>query len=233
MDHHHTFDFVEGTLTVPIAPGMFPLLGAAHCLAICLVCNFYSRSNLPSDHQRLLTDPPEIKEYYPDTDTCFGYFDPQSTISMRAALAQLAAYITLEGPYDGVLAYSHGAALAATYIIHQAQLHPTSPPPFKCAIFLSGGIPPDPAALDNHELRLLDPAKDGKPLKLSTAHIWGANDNLYPGTSAILSQLCDDEMRCMSIHEGGHDVPNARANEAVLDAAKAIRRTVDRALTAQ
>ena len=180
-----------------------------------------------------LMNPPEIKPYYPDTDTYFNYFDLQSTTSMRAALAQLATYIALEGPYDGVLAYCHGAAFAATYIIQQAQLHPMSPPPFKCAIFISGGIPVDPFALDEGKIRLLDPAKDGKQLKLPTAHIWGANDKLYPGTSVSLSNLCDEGMRCIFVHEEGHDVPNARAKETVLNAARVIRRTVDRALTVQ
>ncbi|MCJ1263261.1 hypothetical protein MMC22_003131 [Lobaria immixta] len=194
MDHHHTFDFVEGTLIVPIAS--------------------------------------EIKAFYPDADTYFSYFDLQSTASMRTALAQLTTYIALEGPYDGVLAYSHGAVFAATYMIQQAQLHPMSPPPFKCAIFLSGGIPADHLGLERDELRLLDP-KDGKPLKLPTAHIWGANDELYPGTSAILSDLCDEKMRWVFVHEEGHDVPSARAKDAILGAARVIRRMVDMALAAQ
>lgn len=152
---------------------------------------------------------------------------------MRTALAQLATYIALEGPYDGVLAYSHGAAFAATYIIQQAQLHPTLPPPFKCALFLSGGIPLDPLPLDRDEIRRLEPETDGKPLKLPTAHIWGSNDKLYPDTSSVLSKLCDDGMKFVFTHEEGHDIPNARAEGALLGAAQVIRRTVDRVLTAR
>lgn len=152
---------------------------------------------------------------------------------MNTALAQLAGYIALEGPYDGVLAYSHGASLAATYIVQQAQLHPTSPLPFKCAIFLSGGIPADPSALDRNELRLLNPMRDGKPLMLPTAHVWGANDTLYPGTSAVLSELCDEGMKCVFVHDEGHTLPNGKVKEAVLSAARVIRRTVDKALTMQ
>lgn len=180
-----------------------------------------------------LTAGVEIRAYYPETDTYFNYFDYKSTSSMRTALVQLGTYIALEGPYDGVLAYSHGAGLAATYIIQQAQLHPTLPPPFKCAIFLSGGIPVDPLALDRDEVRPLEPAKDGKLLKLPTAHIWGSNDDLYPNTSSVLSKLCDDGMKFVFVHEEGHDIPNARAEKAVLGAVQVIRRTVDRALTAQ
>lgn len=183
--------------------------------------------------QILITDEAEIKGYYPETDTYFDYFDLHSTKSMRTALDQLDAFIAIEGPYDGVLAYSQGAALAATYIIQQAQLHPTTPPSFKCAIFLSGGVPADPSSLAQDVLRLLDPGRDGAVLHLPTSHIWAANDELYPGASATLSKLCNEEMRYEFVHNEGHDVPNARAKEALLGAARAIRRTVDRTLTLQ
>lgn len=179
-----------------------------------------------------LTGKAEIRAFYPEADAYFNYFDHTSTSSMKTALAQLATYLELEGPYDGVLAYSHGAAFAATYMIQQAQLYPTLPPPFKCAIFFSGGIPLDPFALERDEIRRLDPRKDGKPLKLPTAHIWGTNDKLYPDTSSVLSQLCEDGLKFEFVHEEGHDIPNARAEGALLGAAKVIRRTVDRALTA-
>lgn len=234
MDYH-TFDFVEGTVTVPIAPGIY--LSVALPISVRTSLNMY-RLNLFSEYSScrlawaVLTDPSEIKQYYPDEDTYFSYCDLQSPTSLRKALAQLNAFIAVEGPYDGVLAYSHGAAFAATYIIQQSHLHPTSPPAFKCAIFLSGGIPVDPSALEKDELRLLGPG-DGKLLNLPTAHIWGANDELYPGTSLILSKLCDERMRCIFMHEEGHDVPNARAKDAVVGAIRAIRRTVDKGLTVQ
>lgn len=236
MDPYHTFDFVEGTVTVSIAPGMSHSLALHISFSMSLVMSrmrpLLGTRQLPFYFLQSLTELLEIETYYSDTDTYFSYCDLQSTASMRTALAQLDAFIDIEGPYDGVLAYSHGAAFAATYIIQQSQLHPTSPPAFKCAIFLSGGIPVDPSALEKDELRLLSP-KDGKLLKLPTAHIWGANDELYPGTSGVLSELCDEGMRCIFIHKEGHDVPNARAKDAVQGAIRAIRRTVDKGLIVQ
>ncbi|SLM36796.1 Serine hydrolase FSH [Lasallia pustulata] len=194
MDHHHTFDFVEGTIPVPIAP--------------------------------------EIKAYYPETDSYFNYFD-WSPGTMRTALDQLESFIALEGPYDGVIGYSHGGALAATFLIKHSRLHPGAPPPFKCAIFLSGGIPMDPDALEKDEVRPLDGARDGALLALPTANIWGRNDQLWPGTSEVLSGLCEEVARSVFVHDEGHDVPSARAKDAVLGAVKSIRRTVDRALSVQ
>lgn len=173
---------------------------------------------------------PELKGYYPDTDDYFNYFKLGDTQDALRALADLHTYLESEGPYHGVLAYSHGASFVTTYMMQQQLCHPTKPPPFRCAIFLSGGLPADPNALERGHLRLLDPAKDGVPLRLPTSHIWGRNDSLYPGTSETLSALCDPPSRSIFVHDGGHNVPNTKANEDVLGAVRAIRRTIDRAL---
>ncbi|KAF2490387.1 hypothetical protein BU16DRAFT_470549 [Lophium mytilinum] len=167
---------------------------------------------------------PETKSYYPDADAHFNYFDLDSVESMQRALKQLDDYVELEGPYDGVIAYSHGAALVATYIAAHTR------PPFKCAIFISGARPADPTVLQRGELRLLNAEQDGVLLHLPTAHIWGTNDSLYPDTSQYLSQLCDSESRAVFLHEEGHNVPGGKAREAVLGASKAIRRTMDKAM---
>lgn len=176
---------------------------------------------------------PEIKAYYPSSSSYFNYFDFDSTSSARTALVNLATFIALEGPYDVVLAFSHGATLAATYLVQQSRINPAAPLPFKCAVFLSGGSPIDPDALAEDKIRLLNGKTDGQLLKLPTANIWGANDELYPGTSEGLSKLCDEKLRAVFVHEEGHDVPSVRAKEAVYGAVNAIRRTIDLANSLQ
>lgn len=196
MDHHHTFDYAEGTLACPIAP--------------------------------------EIKAYFPSTDTYYQYYDISSASSMHDALSQLHAYIEAEGPFDGVLAFSQGASLAATYLFQHAQNHPSKHLPFKCAIFFSGGRPLDPMLLAKGERKLLEPEELEVPrLRLPTAHIWGKNDTLWPGTSEVLCELCEEGERTVFVHEEGHDIPGARAKEAVQGSLRAIRRTVDNALMRQ
>ncbi|MCJ1250984.1 hypothetical protein MMC30_008214 [Trapelia coarctata] len=175
----------------------------------------------------------ELKAYYPSTDTYYQYYDPRSASSMSLAISQLAAYVLEEGPSDGVLGYSQGAVLAATYLIQFSQQHPSSPLPFKCAIFFSGGRPLDPQELAQGKLKWLDPKETGPLLKLPTTNIWGRNDTLWPGTSEVLSELCEEPQKNVYIHEEGHDIPGARAKEAVQGCVRAIRRTIERGLIAQ
>lgn len=176
----------------------------------------------------------EIKAYFPSTDAYFDYFDHHSTESIRTALTQLGTFVASEGPYDAVLAYSHGAALAATFLIEHFKLQPTVAPPFRCAIFLSGGIPLILGGEEgNNSVRFANRETDGVLLALPVANIWGQKDQLYPGMSEALNSLCNEKLGEVFVHDGGHEVPGVRAKDDVLGAVKAIRRTVDRALTLQ
>jgi pimeloyl-ACP methyl ester carboxylesterase len=152
--------------------------------------------------------------------------------STAKAIAQLETYLEVEGPFDGVIGYSQGATLAATYLIRFAQLNPAASPPFKCAIFFSGGHPVDPRLLDRGVLQLLKPEQPSPLLSLPTASIWGRNDPLWPGSSETLWRLCDPAARVSFVHDEGHDIPGGRAKDAVMGSVGAIRRTIDRALMA-
>jgi hypothetical protein len=171
--------------------------------------------------------------YFPETDDYFGYFDPRDPPTLTAALDHLEAFIAREGPYDAVLAYSHGAQLVASMLARLRARDPAAQP-FRCAIFISGGIPYEPEFPHGAaQLRHLDPQERGVLLHLPTANIWGRNDLLYPNTSKVLSALCRPDWKTEFVHEGGHDVPGPKAKEDLLGCVKAIRRTVDRALVAQ
>jgi pimeloyl-ACP methyl ester carboxylesterase len=174
----------------------------------------------------------EIQGFFPATDEYFQYYDQTSAESMNLALSQLDAYLASEGPFDGVIGYSQGASLAATYLIRTAQRHPSAPLPFRYAIFFSGGRPLDPRALDEGRLHLIDPedpAGVSGIIGLPTANIWGRNDKLWPGSSEILFKLCDATTRTSYVHDEGHDVPGARAKEAIQGSVRAMRRAMDKA----
>jgi len=160
---------------------------------------------------------------YSEVSAYFNYFNADSAESMQKALKELHSYVQQEGPYDGVLGYSQGAALAATYLALQ-----TSPPPFKCAVFLSGARPADPTALEQGELRLLDAEKDRVRLHIPTAHIWDTNDKFHPGASDHLSLLCDPAVKQVYLHQEGHNIPDGNARAALLGLLGAIRRTIDK-----
>ncbi|KAF2464007.1 uncharacterized protein BDR25DRAFT_319536 [Lindgomyces ingoldianus] len=114
---------------------------------------------------------------YPITTKTYNYFDVNDARSMLQALVQLDTFISLEGPFDGVIAYSHGAGFIATYIVEKAVLN--AQPPFKCAIFFSAARPVNPESLRNGELRFMDGETDGVKITMPTAHIWGDNDDTH------------------------------------------------------
>jgi predicted esterase len=173
---------------------------------------------------------PEIQGFFPATVEYFKYYDQTSAQSMNTALDQLEAYLVSEGPFDCVVGYSQGASLAATYLIRTAQRHPSAPLPFRCAIFFSGGRPLDPKALDEGRLHLIDPDDPaGAAIGLPTANIWGRNDMLWPGSSEVLFKLCDPAVRSSYIHDEGHDIPGARAKDAIQGSVRAMRRAMDKA----
>jgi len=81
---------------------------------------------------------PELKCYLSTGDTYFAYFDQNSLSTCRKALSDLETFIQTDGPFDGVMAFSQGAALASTLIVKKFLQDPcgqTLNPIFKCAIF--------------------------------------------------------------------------------------------------
>jgi dienelactone hydrolase len=172
----------------------------------------------------LLAD--KLKAYYPSSAQAWNYFDLTSWGSIHQALDQLHTYISLEGPFDGVFGFSHGAAFAATYIMEQTQMGLS---PFNCAVFFSAGRPADPSGLVTGDFKFLDSEVDIIRIAIPTAHIWGANDNLYPGTWEYARLLCTLENREEVVRHEGHDIPSGRAKDAVVEMAKAVRRTIARA----
>ncbi|CRG83762.1 hypothetical protein PISL3812_01118 [Talaromyces islandicus] len=174
---------------------------------------------------------PELHGFFPPDDTYFNYFHNDSAPSILKALEDLSNFLEREGPYDGIIGFSQGGCLAATFIIHHLQKHPNKPLPFKCAIFLSSITPADPNDLKKGMIRFLQPETCGKPLVrgLATTHIWGRNDDQWPGMSEPLYELCDAHQRNFFLHDEGHTIPAARAKDAILGCVKVIRRTLDRA----
>ncbi|RAH75856.1 hypothetical protein BO86DRAFT_423607 [Aspergillus japonicus CBS 114.51] len=92
---------------------------------------------------------PAIAPYFPEeSDEGYAYFDPSRPSTYTAALEQLEAFLVTEGPFDGILAFSQGAQLAASFLIAAAGSSSSSSSSsfpgarsIRCAIFLSGGIP--------------------------------------------------------------------------------------------
>ncbi|KAF2093097.1 hypothetical protein NA57DRAFT_81776 [Rhizodiscina lignyota] len=174
----HKFEFVEGNVEYPAAPG--------------------------------------ISTLFPSTTGYWAYFDPSSASSILQAIEDLAAYIASEGPFDGVMAFSQGAALAAMLLAR-----PSLAPVFTFAIFICAGAPYCEKSLRRGVPRFLSPEKDGAVINVPTAHIIGRKDDLL-GESIKLIDLCADGMtdregssvrygvlKKVFDHGRGHEVPVA------------------------
>ncbi|KAL9085408.1 MAG: hypothetical protein Q9159_004697 [Coniocarpon cinnabarinum] len=182
-----------------------------------------------------------------DTDcseSCFAYFDPTRPDTLVQALNQLDDYIRTEGPFDGMLAYSHGAQLAASYLSYLHQRRPRDKC-IKCVVFISGGVPYElednvvgvctadslvplvTAEATSTSLYQMSPHRNGVQVYVPAANIWGEHDELYPGSSKVLSRLCWQDWSKVFIHGGGHDIPTMKAKDDLLGCVKTIRRVVD------
>lgn len=159
-------------------------------------------------------------------DNYYAYFDSSSIPSYIRAVEQLNDYVLAEGPFDGVLAFSQGAGLAAMHLVNQSLQEPKQDSHFKVAILISCVAVYDPVAwLKNGQVRILDPAIDGQPISIPTAHIWGIQDGLQ-SECKVLSELSDETSRAIFVHGGGHEVPGLSRRGAVKEAVQAIRRAI-------
>ncbi|KAF3911013.1 hypothetical protein AA313_de0202319 [Arthrobotrys entomopaga] len=141
----------------------------------------------------------------------------------------LKAYIEEEGPFDGIIAFSHGASLASSLLL--AEGHPNGnsrnklADRFKCAIFIAAGAPIDSEALRNNKLELLTKGSKSR-IYIPTAHIWAANDPLGPTMSAVVEALCISNVRHVYVHNEGHMVPGRRSPEVLHASVNVIRQTI-------
>ena len=144
----------------------------------------------------------------------------------------LKAFVSTEGPFDAVMAFSGGAAVAASLIVNyirSTSAQEPSPFNFKCAVFFCAANPVDIAAIQSGSLRKLDATVDGRLINIPTAHVWTPDDDVHPGFGKILGQLCAVDIKEEYIHQLGHTIPGAQSDEGVPETIRAIRRTIERA----
>ena len=186
--HVHTFEFVEGGIHYPAAPGEWP-----SCVPLCL--NTVCLRSLNDDRGMA-----GVATVFP-RDQYFAYYDPTDPSSILQAIDDLAAYVSAEGPFDGVMGFSQGAALAAMLLARESAAEP-----FRFAIFLCAGLPFCEASLRQGVLRHLDPKVDKEVIQVPTAHIVGSKDDALQASLAM-KDLCVAGGRGLFDHRAGHEVP--------------------------
>ncbi|KAI0440609.1 putative DUF341 family oxidoreductase [Xylaria telfairii] len=131
-----------------------------------------------------------------------------------------------EGPFDGLMGFSHGATLAFGFLVNHAKTRPHQPLRalgLRCAVFMSS-IPPF-RQLDSGEL-LFDACMGGH-IDIPSITIAGRKDFVYEHTVRMAS-LCMPGPAQLLIHDMGHEVPRDSRN--VHEIAAAIRKLGDMAM---
>ncbi|KAJ5305804.1 hypothetical protein N7508_004819 [Penicillium antarcticum] len=145
---------------------------------------------------------------------------PASTI--QEAYDHTMQFITEQGPFDAVMGFSQGAALAASLIINHSKKNPTSAPLFRAAVFICGAAPWDSAGMEH-----ILPRPDTYPIKIPTANIVGKLDSLY-GEGVRLFELCEPANAAFFDHGSKHMVPfDLRNTEEMV---RVVEETVKKAM---
>lgn len=183
--------------------------------------------------QLLLTGPTlGIEDLVPSSEGYFAFYDPESPSSVLSALDNLEEYVAQEGPFDGIMGFSQGAALAAMLIIrHNSSIHGERDTLSQVGVFICAAIPHKEAALRSGVVEFLDPAVDGQPVKVPTANIIGKKDpNVVNGVT--LGHLCQERGKVVFDHGGGHEIPR-HPKEITAEIAQAILDTIQKSLFVQ
>ncbi|KAF2464559.1 uncharacterized protein BDR25DRAFT_242156 [Lindgomyces ingoldianus] len=150
-----------------------------------------------------------------------SYFDLSSSRSCEGALKGIEDHVSKSGPFDALMAFSEGAAVASTFILSEG-LKGLSP--FKMAIFFCGGVPADPVALQRGEVHLLALGENETySIKIPTVHVYGAKDPRMDEFGIGLSSICQDNLKTEIIHGGGHEIPGRKMDGIVSRVLSAIR----------
>ncbi|KAK8128151.1 hypothetical protein PG984_009259 [Apiospora sp. TS-2023a] len=91
-------------------------------------------------------DGPQPSAPAPDTPLFYepphyAFYEGTDIKGIRAGHKWLRGILEQNGPYDGVVMFSQGCALVSSYMLYQQWYEPDSPPPFKFAMFICGGVP--------------------------------------------------------------------------------------------
>lgn len=169
---------------------------------------------------------PGIEEVFGTQQACYSYYDGTPS-SALAAVNDLAAYIAENGPFDIVLGFSLGAALAATLLLqpHDDDNHDEVPSHavarrlVSSAVFVCGILPVDRADLRHGEMVWLDASQALQrwgPIMIPTVHSWSKQDIEYPGQSQQLMGMCLEADRIELLHTAGHGFPSKTDEVAAL-----------------
>ncbi|KAI8626580.1 hypothetical protein F5Y19DRAFT_220925 [Xylariaceae sp. FL1651] len=161
------------------------------------------------------------------SDEYFGYVG-DSISQYEDLYHDLLDLVKAQGPFDGLMGFSEGGAVAAWMLLENSR-HPLTFGSFKCAIFFSAAVPFDPDVVRSGIVRAVDPLVYGGVIKIPTAHIWSDEKDVNAKHAQSLTSLCDAGLRETFVHSLGHNVPGSKSDEALSGTLRVVEHTIERA----
>ncbi|KAL8765565.1 MAG: hypothetical protein Q9209_007396 [Squamulea sp. 1 TL-2023] len=88
----------------------------------------------------------------------YSFWNTSAISDVRKAHSWLRNLLARDGPYDGVMCFSQGCSLIASFCLYHQAETPDEPLPFKAAIFICGGAPMQ--ALEDLGIEVSQEARD-------------------------------------------------------------------------
>ncbi|KAI2628871.1 serine hydrolase FSH [Hypoxylon sp. NC1633] len=155
---------------------------------------------------------------------CFSYYDGSAS-SAEQAVRDLALYLCENGPFDFILGFSLGAAVAATLLLCPGldQELRKAQSMVKAAVFICGILPQKWESLQKGILEEIKPEDIPEEMKIniSTVHAYSQQDNEFGDQSEMLARMCVKGKMLSILHTAGHDAP--KELEEVKALAEAMR----------
>lgn len=149
----------------------------------------------------------------------FFHSETSSELDLTEAIKTVTDHIKENGPYDGIVGFSQGAALTAIITNRITELVKDHPP-FKVSLIISGYSFTEPDPNNKDQLRITEKYVQGfTPMKNPTTDmlfIYGNDDKAVPCVrSKYLIDIykkayADDSKVKVFEHPGGHMVPNKK-----------------------
>ncbi|KAH3899017.1 probable Family of serine hydrolases 1 [Saccharomycodes ludwigii] len=148
----------------------------------------------------------------------FSHSEISKELDLSDSIKYVSEYIAKNGPYDGIIAFSQGAALATIITNQITTLVPTQPQ-FKVSVIISGYSFTEPDPEHPGQLRITEKfVKSFTPNPERTTKmlfIYGSSDQAVPcQRSKYLYNIYEnsnvkDNLKAFE-HDGGHMVPNKK-----------------------
>ena len=125
-----------------------------------------------------------------------------------------------EGDIEGIIGYSEGAMIAASFLLDEQRRcrERGIEQKIKCAIFIAGWPPKDSR---HGQVVLSDETED--TIEIPTCHVMGALDPMIHGPMALYN-LCDQDQAEVFDHGYGHLVP--REERTVKELSQVVRNMI-------